>query len=465
VIILSDQGAERRIPPETFGALGRDRSWNAIADNFFQVNRPQLESLAIAASLKATSSGIEMALQPGGIVGAVPLRAPDTHKVAGGIVVRPRFGWAGIGQLLQAIGWTAAPQLLNYPLVPSSAREIPPWVLAGPMIHRFSALLKRLTRGFRVHEEVRQMPRGQIVWQQYLAQQMARGMFHQLPCRFPELGPDQILRAYLRWAIERVRTSLAAYAQVDVIALHLLVITGRLLQELKDISPKIPTHKALAQLSRGTDISPAILREGLEALGWMIDERGLAGSSEMDGLSWRLPMHELFERWIESLIRRWAREFGGLVTSARMGDARFPLHWERPGTGSLTDLAPDIVVQSGETVFIFDAKYKSHFEELDDLRWRELGESLKSEHRHDLHQVLAYASLFDTHRVVALLVYPMFLKTWEALAPRGQSIIRASLPSRSRQVEVGLIGVPLQPPQGAHIDKLTDCWSILKQPL
>lgn len=465
LIVLSDQGAERRLSPEIFGTVGRDRSWNASADNFLHVNHPQLESLAIAARLKAEPTGIEMTLQPGGVVGAVPLRSSDTHKVAGGIIVRPRFGWAGVGQLLQAIGWTASPQLLKYPLVPSSAREIPPWVLAGPMLYRFSALLKKITRGFRIHEEVRQTPRGKILWQRYLTQQMARGMFHQLPCRFPELGPDQLLLAYLRWGLERIHKSLSAHATVDVIANHLLEITQQLLQELRDTPTKSPSHRALEQLTRGTGISSTVLRDGLEALGWMVDERGLAGLSELDGLAWRLPMYDLFERWVECLVRHWAHEFGGGLTTARDGDARFPIHWERPGAGSLADLAPDMVVQAGETVFIFDAKYKGHFEELDDLRWRELGETIQSEHRHDFHQVMAYASLFDTPRVIALLVYPMFLKTWEALAPRGQTVIRASFPSRSRQVEVGLIGVPLQLPQGRHIDELTNCWATIRQPL
>lgn len=51
-------------------------------------------------------------------VGAVPLRSPDTRKVAGGVVVRPRFGWNGIGPLLQQIGWVASPQVLEMPLVP-----------------------------------------------------------------------------------------------------------------------------------------------------------------------------------------------------------------------------------------------------------------------------------------------------------------------------------------------------------
>ncbi len=163
LLVLAEQSAGHSISPQIFGVHGRDRSWTIYADNFLRVNRPQLESLFIEAKLATKPDGIEMRLLPDGVIGAIPLRSPDTHKIAGGIVVRPRFGWSDIGPLLATIGWAVSPQLLKYPLVPGSAREIPPWVLAGPILRRISALLKEITRGFRMHEEVRQMPRGQIL--------------------------------------------------------------------------------------------------------------------------------------------------------------------------------------------------------------------------------------------------------------------------------------------------------------
>lgn len=38
-------------------------------------------------------------------------------------------------------------------------------------------------------------------------------------------------------------------------------------------------------------------------------------------------------------------------------------------------------MHAGDTVSVIDAKYKGHFEELDDHRWRELRIKLQSEHR------------------------------------------------------------------------------------
>jgi McrBC 5-methylcytosine restriction system component len=465
LVALQEHSTSRRITPDMFGVYGRDRTWNAYADSFVRANRSSLDALDVQPAFTSDRDEIGLVLRPGGTIGAVPLRAPTTQKVVGGLVVEPRFGWNGIGSLLTSIGWSASPELLRYPLVPGSAREIPPWVLAGPMIQRIASLLKEVTRGFRIHEEVRQMPRGQILWRQYSSRQMTRGMFHQLPCRFPELGPDQLLRAYLRWGLEQIHVSLATYARTDMIARRLAESSQTMLEMLRDIPARTPTRQALELLSFGPGLPSLTLQEGLQALGWIVDERGLAGLAETDGLSWRLSMHEVFERWVEYIVRQWTREFGGTVTTARNGDSRFPILWTRGSTRSLKDLAPDIVVESGDTVYVVDAKYKSHFEELDDRRWRELGDELRSEHRHDMHQILAYAALFDAPRIVALLVYPMYPNSWESTRQRGRGIARALLPTPTRQIELGLIGVPIEFLPGNDIRDVTRQLDILRQPL
>jgi len=162
-IKLDDQGTYYTVPPSLFPTAGRDQSWNARADNFLQANRPQLNALAVEAQLASNTDEIQLRLKPGGTIGAVPLRAPDTHKVTTGLIVKPRFGWDGIGPLLQYIGWAATPRILEMPLVPGSAREVPAWVLAGPILRRLERLLQDMRRSFNVQEEVRQTPRGQIL--------------------------------------------------------------------------------------------------------------------------------------------------------------------------------------------------------------------------------------------------------------------------------------------------------------
>ena len=154
-------------------------------------------------------------------VGAIPLRSGTSGHVVAGYVVRPRFGWSGVGSILSETGWHSAPNILSMPLVPGSGREVPPWVLAGPVIARLRALLEQLKRGFDFKEATPLAPRGTIQWSRYLRTSLPSGRWHQVPCRFPDLSTDPILRGAIRWTLERVLEELGLVAGDDRVALGL----------------------------------------------------------------------------------------------------------------------------------------------------------------------------------------------------------------------------------------------------
>ena len=72
-----------------------------------------------------------------------------------------------------------------------------------------------------------------------------------------------------------------------------------------------------------------------------------------------------------------------------------------------------------------------------------LGADLREQHRHDLLQVLAYANLARTERVVACLAYPCSLASWRSLQERGRLMHRAEVGSAARRVELWLTAVPM----------------------
>lgn len=458
---LTDQGAPIALDSSDFGIGGRDRSWNAHAQNFIAANRPYLSALAVTPELIATSDSVNLRLRPGGTVGAVPVRAPDTRKVAAGLVVRPRFGWDGIGPLLERVGWAAQPQILEMPLVPGSASEVPPWVLAGPILGRLSTLLRELRRGFRLQEAVREAPRGQILWQRYVDDQIIRGAFHRIPCRFSDLAADTLLRSHIRWGVETVLRALEPFYVMDAVARRLGQSAQELLFDLRDTRACAPDRRTLGLLLRGVGLPSETLSKGLEALGWIVDERGLAGRSESDGLAWALPMHLLFERWVEYIVRTWATGFGGEVRSGYANQTAVPVRWKGPAHSSITSLIPDLVVRHANGVCVIDAKYKGHFQELDESRWMALAEELRAEHRHDVHQVLAYAALFDAREVTSVLVYPMHARTWSRLAAYGTTLVTGVLTTGGRTVTLALAGIPMVMPTDHDVSSLTRDWESL----
>lgn len=436
-----DHGSPVPIQPRLFAPEQRGGGWGPFADSFIKFNREAFRGLDLDIDLAPAASGLSLRLVPGGRVGAIPLRSPHTGRVVGGFVVHPRFGWAGVGRVLAETGWHATPEFLALPLVPGSGREVPPWVLAGPVLTRLEAMIHRLKRGYQETEAVRTRPRGTILWPRYVAESLSRGQWEQLPCRFWDLGTDPRLRGQLRWVLGRLYVDLMRVGARDPVALSLAVRSSELERLLGDATPLAPRPGELRQYLSGRFVEAAF-RQGIEAMSWVVEERGLGGGQEQDGLAWSLVLDELWEGYVEGVIRREAAVTGGEVKVGRLGQTTFPIHWSDALHRSLGHLTPDIVVRRARHVQIIDAKYKAHLAELDEVGWRRFAEETREAHRADLHQVLAYAALFDADEVVTTLVYPLRLETYRALSRQGRAVSSAELVHGGRLLRLELRGLP-----------------------
>jgi hypothetical protein len=442
LLIATDHGQPVVISPRLFAPKQERGGWGPAADTFLRMNEKALATLDVRPEIAARPSGPEVQVVPGGSAGAIPLRASHTGHVVGGLVVRPRFGWSGVGRVLMETGWHAAPEFADLPLVPGSGREVPPWVLAGPVLARLGELLRHLHRGYRVVEATRTRPRGRILWQEYTSHSFARGAWHVLPCRFPDLSNDVYLRRIIRWSLERVRQELVTAGGMDPVANLLAAMARRLIDTLLDVSPLMPKRNELQRLLGPRSFLETAVRQGIEAMAWIVEERGLGGGREQDGLAWSLPLSRLWERYVEAMLRREAALVGADLRTARNGQTTFPLYWNRTGLRSMGHLSPDFVIRRAKSIEVVDAKYKSHFAELDETRWNELVDEARQAHRADVHQILAYASLFDADDITATLIYPLRHATWKALRDRGRDSAQADLTHGGRSVRVRLRGLP-----------------------
>jgi hypothetical protein len=372
----TDHGNPVAIQPGQFAPQQRYPGWGAFAELFVRFNRDTLTRLDVHIEISEGGEGTVIRLVPGGHAGAVPLRSALTGRVVGGLVVLPRFDWSGIGSVLSRTGWKVVPELLECPMVPGSGREVPPWVLAGPILQRLAELMRTLRRGYRDAEEVLRKPRGRILWHRYQVESMSRGRWDRLPCRFPELDTDPLLRRQIRWAVERVQLSLALSGGRDPVALSLLALALQLLEALADVSPLVPKRGVLEHQLRSRFLSRTV-QQGIEAICWIVDKRGLGGGRELDGLAWTLQLDRLWEAYVETVIREEVATMGGDVAVGRLGQTVFPLDWTDSVHRTLGHLVPDIVVRKGRSVQIVDAKYKAHLAELDDARWSTLSDEIR----------------------------------------------------------------------------------------
>ena len=150
-----DHGRPILLRQSDFAPASRTGGWGTFAETLIRFNELSLNDLDVRFELIASTPEPTIQLSPGGHTGAIPLRSAQTRAVVAGLVVKPRFGWSGVGAIMSETGWAASPSFLDLPLVPGSARQVPPWVLAGPVLYRLQALLASVTPGYVARDEVR----------------------------------------------------------------------------------------------------------------------------------------------------------------------------------------------------------------------------------------------------------------------------------------------------------------------
>jgi hypothetical protein len=236
--------------------------------------------------------------------------------------------------------------------------------------------------------------------------------------------------------------SLLSIGYKDPVAIALVTLVVRLIESLADVAPLMPRREELDRYLMGSRLLGETLRLGIEAIAWIVDERGLGGGNERSGLAWTLPLETLWENYVESVYRTEAAKIGGEVKVGRLGETVFPLHWSDPAHRTLGHLVPDIVIKRSRSVHVIDAKYKAHLAEVDDASWHRLEQETREAHRADLHQILAYASLYEADDVIATLVYPLRSSTFTALREQHRDCATADVLHGGRHVRLELRGLP-----------------------
>lgn len=430
--------------PDWLGGEGANPKDSAErrAEQLVRMNEGVLKDLAVEADVASRAGTPGVLLWTSTKVGAVPLLSPITGRPDFGLVVEPRFQWSSAGDMLAGTGFRVVPELLPLPDLVQSERRVPPWVLSSVVLARLKSLLDSLQRRFTMTEADLGAPKGQVDWERYTSARLPLGRALEVPCRFPDLRDDEEIRSAIHWVVRRHREALLGQAAAGLVVRRLLELCDLLLSRLTGAPPKLPSPGARSAWGRAK--TPArVFREGIQAIEWTVDERGLAGLAELSGLAWRMDMEVFFEAWVEAIAEQAARRTGSILTAGRRGETKVPLDWSPPSAGSQRSLVPDLVLRHQDVVVVVDAKYKRHAEEIERLGWSGADATLREAHRADVLQALAYSTLFDAPRLVACLAYPAGPSAMAALSERGRIVTRAKVRAGARQVELALLAVPL----------------------
>jgi 5-methylcytosine-specific restriction endonuclease McrBC regulatory subunit McrC len=421
-----------------------------LAEQLIQQNAAHFAQLQVTVSRDFDGRDVFLNLESQGAVGAIPLLSPFTARHDYGLIVQPRFPWAGIGPMLAEMGWRVSPSPLRLPLLKRSERKVPPWVLGFTVLTRLKALLDQMDRRFEVISEIRSAPKGRVEWTQYANRHVARADLLSIPCTFPELRDDRQLKGAIRFTLEKQIRSLETQVHHGAFVHRLIAFAESLLHRLGAVVRRRPEPGEI-QFWLRRPLRTTSYFDGLQAIDWTVEERGLAGLSDLNGIPWKMPMDQFFEAWVETVLQRVTQRSGGVLRTGRRKETVAPIAWDPPYVGSQRSLIPDLVLETEDRAFIFDAKYKRHWEELQSAEWRHQSPELREDHRADLMQVLAYANLVNARDIVCCLVYPCSTQTWESLSRRNRLFHTAELPNRGRTIRVWLTAVPMS----ASIDQVS----------
>ncbi len=413
-----------------------------LAEQFVTQNRALTSLLDVRIDRDYDGTDVRLLIQAGNVVGAIPLVSPTTARPDYGLVIQPRFPWAGIGPMLAEMGWRVSPTPLRLPLLRRSERRVPVWVLSLMILVRLKALLASLDRRFELTREIRRTPRGAVNWTEYATRSLPHAGFLSLPCTFPDLRDDRLLKGAIRHTVERQLRALETQKEHGAFVHRLMELGQQLLRQVQTVPVYVPSSTMLGSwLQRPMRTEQFV--SGLQAIEWTVEERGLAGLSDLEGIPWTMPMDQFFEAWVETVFRSVAQRTGGQMRAGRKRETTYPIHWDPPYTGSQKSLVPDLWLEWDSTTLIVDAKYKRHWEELQQHSWANVEEQLREHHRSDLLQVLAYANLARTPTVIACLAYPCSPQSWNSLNERGRLIHKAELTVGSRSLHLWLTAFPM----------------------
>lgn len=445
---LEDHGVARRSAVDFFGLRHlKDKQGPAgkLAEQFVERNQSLLRLLDVRIDREYDGRDIWLLIRAGGAVGAIPLYSPTSARPDYGLVVQPRFAWVGIGPMLAQMGWRTGPNPLRLPLLRRSERRVPPWVLSSMILVRMNALLDSLERRFEHTEEDRTSPRGRVNWGVYATNRLSAAKVLSIPCSFPDLRDDRQLKGAIRFAVEKQLQSLETQRGHGGFVQQLLEFGKQVWRRVQSVPSLIPSRGMMdAWMQRPLRAKHFI--DGVQGISWTVEERGLAGLSDLEGIPWRMSMDAFFEAWVETVLAEVARRTGGLMKVGRKQETVHAVNWQPPYLGSQRALVPDFWIEYEDLTVIVDAKYKRHWEELQQSAWTKTEDELREQHRNDVLQILAYGSLATTQNVVLCLAYPCSANNWTSLLERGRLHHRAEIAVGSRIVKLWLTAVPMEIP-------------------
>jgi hypothetical protein len=357
---------------------------------FIQYNSDQFEFLGVQPVINGTDQNTSLYFRTSNYIGSIPLRASDTGKQIGDFVVMPRFvgkdRFEDYIEIIELLGEDISPEVVDsLPLVSGRNFRPPLYLEAVKFIKTLEILIMKPWKKFDNDERISHQPTGQVNWNKYIKNEYKVENKIKFPVRKNILSEFHHEYSEIRHVFDLCKLELLSSNTPQR-------IKNTLRPTLEFIGNKLYLHKPKEtnQITIKASDNPTV-KTCKEKANKILNHKLL------DSTAWRVDFSDVFEKFVQYIFKETAKEIGGKLFSNYKFHSKSSIHysWE------LKHIEPDAIYQKDSLLVFVDAKYKSNLYNKFDL-----SNILKEEHRHDLHQIMAYSSFGKTINKYGFLCYP-----------------------------------------------------------
>jgi hypothetical protein len=357
---------------------------------FIDYNSSQFKFIGVQPFINGTDQNTSLTFRSSGFIGTIPLRASDTGKQIGDFVVMPRFTgrdrFEDYIEILNLLGTEISPEVIDsLPLASGKNFRPPLYLEAVKFIAVLEKLISRPWRKFDNVEKISNQPSGQINWNKYVNKEYKIENRLKFPARKNILSEFHSEYAEVRYVFDICKNELLSSNTPQRIKNTIRPKLNFIEEKLYHHIPKI-TNTILVRSADSPSVK-ACKEQANKILNFNL----------VDSTAWRVDFSDVFEKFVQYIFKEVAKETGGKLFANFKFHSRTSKHyaWE------LKHIEPDAIYQKGNFLVFIDAKYKSNLYNKFDS-----SEILKDDHRHDLHQIMAYSSFSKTDLKFGFLCYP-----------------------------------------------------------
>ena len=381
----------REIQKKWHGSAGRDKfSAPQQVQKFISINKDNFEFLGVSPIINDTDQNTSISFKTSSFIGSIPLRAADTGKQIGDFVVMPRYTgkdrFEDYIEILNLLGTEISPESIDsLPLASGKNFRPPLYLEAVKFIAALEDLVSRPWRKFDNIEIISDQPTGQINWTKYLRREYKVENRLKFPVRANILSEFHKEYSEIRHVFNLCKNELLSANTPPRIKNNIRIRLNFLEEKLYQHKPILTNRISIKFSDR-----PSVKKCKVQA-------NKILNFKLVESTAWRVDFSDVFEKFIQHIFRVVANESGGRL----FPNYKFRSQTKKYFSWELKHIEPDAIYQKENILILIDAKYKSNLYNKFDQ-----SEFLKEDHRHDLHQILAYSSFNNTDMKFGFLCYP-----------------------------------------------------------